>query len=68
MPDGSAASERWVIATLTSRMRRLDENTTSGVPRYRASKAARNMAMRCLALEANERLAVPAQDERDIPW
>ncbi|MFP4125426.1 MAG: hypothetical protein ACLFU0_02110 [Alphaproteobacteria bacterium] len=49
-------------------MRRLHENTTSGVPRYRASKAARNMAMRCLALEANERLAVPAQDERDIPW
>jgi len=53
--DRIAASERRVIATLTSRMGSFHENTTGGVPMYRSSKAALNMAMQCLAFEVNAR-------------
>jgi NAD(P)-dependent dehydrogenase (short-subunit alcohol dehydrogenase family) len=50
-----AASERRVIATLTSRMGSFHENTTGGIAMYRSSKAALNMAMQCLAFEVTER-------------
>jgi len=53
--DRIAASERRVVATLTSRMGSFHENTTGGITMYRASKAALNMAMQCLAFEATER-------------
>lgn len=50
-----AASERRIVATLTSRMGSLGDNTTGGIPMYRASKAAVNMAMQCFAHEVAER-------------
>lgn len=53
--DPIAASERRVIATLTSRMGSFHENTTGGMAMYRSSKAALNMAMQCLAFEVTAR-------------
>jgi NAD(P)-dependent dehydrogenase (short-subunit alcohol dehydrogenase family) len=50
-----AASERRVLATITSRMGSFAANTDGAAPMYRASKAAVNMAMQCLALEVAAR-------------
>ncbi len=50
-----AASERRVVATVTSRMGSFAENTNGAAPMYRSSKAAVNMAMQCLAFEVAER-------------
>ena len=53
--DRVAASERRVLATVTSRMGSFAENTNGAAPMYRASKSAVNMAMQCLAVEVAAR-------------
>jgi NAD(P)-dependent dehydrogenase (short-subunit alcohol dehydrogenase family) len=49
--DNVARSERKLIATLTSGMGSIADNTSGGSVAYRSSKAAVNMAMRSLAID-----------------
>jgi NAD(P)-dependent dehydrogenase (short-subunit alcohol dehydrogenase family) len=53
--DRVGASERRVLATITSRMGSFAENTSGGILMYRSSKAAVNMAMQSLAFEVEDR-------------
>ena len=46
-----SASQLRKIATLTSKMGSLDDNTSGGSYIYRTSKAALNMAMKCLSID-----------------
>jgi NAD(P)-dependent dehydrogenase (short-subunit alcohol dehydrogenase family) len=50
-----AASRRKIIASISSKMGSIGENTSGGYYAYRSSKAALNMAMSCLALDLRDR-------------
>jgi len=53
--ENVATSERRIIASMTSRMGSIDDNTSGGHYYYRTSKAALNMAMRSLAVDLKNR-------------
>ncbi len=53
--ENVAASEKKIIASMTSRMGSIDDNTSGGHYYYRTSKAALNMATRSLALDLKDR-------------
>jgi NAD(P)-dependent dehydrogenase (short-subunit alcohol dehydrogenase family) len=55
LADQVAASDRKVIATQSSLMGSIADNGTGGYYAYRASKAALNMATKCLALDLGKR-------------
>ena len=53
--DHVAASERKIIATISSRMGSIEDNTSGGYYPYRSSKAGVNMVMRSLAADLRRR-------------
>lgn len=53
--DNVAASGRKLIASITSKMGSIADNTSGGAYAYRASKTALNSAMRSLALDLRDR-------------
>ena len=53
--DNIAASKRRLIASITSKMGSIADNTSGGSYAYRSSKAALNMAMQSLAHDLRER-------------
>jgi len=55
LADSVAASRMRIIASMTSRMGSIDDNTSGGRYFYRTSKAALNMAMRSLSIDLKDR-------------
>lgn len=53
--DSIAASERRLIATVTSKMGSIADNTSGGSYAYRSSKTALNSAMKSLAIDLHDR-------------
>ena len=53
--DNVAASDRKVIAIMSSKVGSIDDNSGGGIVMYRSSKTAANMAFRCLEIEHADR-------------
>lgn len=53
--ENVAASERRLIATITSKMGSIADNTSGGAYAYRSSKTALNSAMKSLAIDLHDR-------------
>ncbi|WP_265569483.1 SDR family oxidoreductase [Sphingomicrobium nitratireducens] len=51
LADNVAASERKVIALMSSKVGSIDDNSGGGIVMYRSSKTAANMAFKCLEIE-----------------
>ena len=55
LADNVAASEKKVIAVMSSKVGSIDDNSGGGIVMYRSSKTAANMAFRCLEIEHGDR-------------
>lgn len=51
LADNVAASDRKVIAVMSSKVGSIADNTSGGIVMYRSSKTATNMAFKCLEIE-----------------
>ena len=55
LADNVAASDRKVVAVMSSKVGSIDDNSGGGIVMYRSSKTATNMAFRCLEIEHRDR-------------